>query len=67
MHLVSQVAQTVTIDFLSFEFEAGESIHTESSRKYSPEDFAAFAAANGWRVEQVWTDPRQLFAVVGLR
>jgi dimethylhistidine N-methyltransferase len=67
MHLVSRVAQTVTIDCRTYEFEAGETIHTESSRKYSPEDVAALATANGWRVEQVWTDSRQWFGVVGLR
>ncbi len=67
MHLVSQVAQTVTIDRLSYEFEAGETIHTESSRKYSLEDFAALATINGWRVEQIWSDQRRLFGVAGLR
>ncbi|HEY4318840.1 MAG TPA: L-histidine N(alpha)-methyltransferase [Herbaspirillum sp.] len=67
MHLVSQVAQTVTVNDFSYDFEAGETIHTESSRKYSLEDFSALAIANGWQVEQAWTDRQQLFNVVGLR
>jgi uncharacterized SAM-dependent methyltransferase len=35
MHLVSREAQTVVIDGQSFDFSAGESIHTETSRKYT--------------------------------
>ncbi len=34
MHLVSLEAQTAVVDGQSFDFELGESIHTETSRKY---------------------------------
>ena len=44
-------------------FDRGESIWTEASYKYNPPEFAALAAAAGWRVEQVWIDDRGLFSV----
>jgi dimethylhistidine N-methyltransferase len=66
MHLVSRDACNVTVDRRRFAFDAGESIHTESSRKYDRETFAGFAEANGWRVEAIWQDPAGFFAVFGL-
>jgi dimethylhistidine N-methyltransferase len=62
-HLVSERAQEVTIDGETFSFDAGESIHTENSHKYSLEDFAAIAGKAGFKVQCVWTDPKDLFSV----
>jgi len=67
MHLVSSIAQSVTVSGRSFQFDAGETIHTESSRKYDVPGFNALAAANGWRVERLWTDERDYFSVFGLQ
>lgn len=66
MHLVSRKAQSVAIDHRRFDFAAGETIHTESSRKYSQADFRGLAEAAGWRVSDSWTDADDLFAVIGL-
>ena len=66
MHLVSVVAQTATVSGHQFHFQAGETIHTESSRKYSVRGFTALANRNGWRVDRLWTNERGLFAVFGL-
>ncbi|GLK69408.1 L-histidine N(alpha)-methyltransferase [Hansschlegelia plantiphila] len=66
MHLVSRKAQSVAIDHRRFDFAAGETIHTESSRKYSHSEFRGLAEAAGWRVGDVWTDADDLFAVIGL-
>ncbi|MGH6819088.1 MAG: L-histidine N(alpha)-methyltransferase [Methylovirgula sp.] len=66
MHLVSVGAQTVTIDGRSFGFEPGETIHTESSRKYDLEAFADLAKLGGWRVGPIWTDAAKLFALFAL-
>jgi L-histidine N-alpha-methyltransferase len=66
MHLVSLIAQAVTISGHRFEFRAGETIHTESSRKYDVAGFTALAEDNGWRVGRVWTDERRLFTIFGL-
>ena len=67
MHLVSEQAQTVTVAGRRFEFAAGESIHTESSYKYSISNFQALAAWAGYHAEQVWTDDDGLFSVHCLR
>ena len=63
MHLVSLADQTAMISDHVFEFEAGETIRTECSYKYTLEGFAHLAGAAGWRVERVWTDADALFSV----
>ena len=63
MHLISQAAQTVRAVGTEFPFDDGESIFTESSFKYTLEEFESLAAAGGWTVRQVWTDDRRLFSV----
>jgi dimethylhistidine N-methyltransferase len=63
MHLVSTQAQTVAIGDAAFEFEAGESIHTENSHKYTLDGFARLAGRAGWLRRAVWTDPREWFSV----
>ena len=67
MHLVSRREQCVRIGEFEFFFEAGESICTEYSHKYTLAGFAALASAGGFAVERVWTDPRQWFSVQLLR
>ena len=63
MHLVSLVDQEVRVAGDQIRFVRGESIWTEASYKYNPDDFAELAAAAGWRAEQVWMDDRGLFSV----
>ena len=63
MHLVSRVRQTVRVLGRSFQFAAGESIHTENSYKYSVEQFRALATGAGWQPAHVWTDTRRDFSV----
>ena len=65
MHLTSVDARDVSIGDRTFSFAAGETIHTESSRKYSVDDVAEMAQRSGWMVEKVWTDANRLFAVAG--
>jgi dimethylhistidine N-methyltransferase len=67
MHLVSTEAQTVSIDGAPVEFASGESIWTESSYKYSVEEFGKLAARAGFILEHVWTDQDDLFSVQYLR
>jgi dimethylhistidine N-methyltransferase len=69
MHLVSQVAQRVTIRALGLElaFREGESIHTENSYKYSEDDLRALAASGGFELAAVWRDRAQLFQLGLLR
>jgi len=66
MHLVSLAAQAASIGSHRFEFEAGESIHTENSYKYSLEEFRALARRAGFRAPRAWLDRRGRFALHGL-
>ncbi|MBU2533419.1 MAG: L-histidine N(alpha)-methyltransferase [Alphaproteobacteria bacterium] len=66
MHIVSEAEQEATVAGYTFSFDAGESIHTESSRKYDIDGFGRMAAAAGWRIAETWTDDSDLFAIVGL-
>ena len=67
MHLVSDKDQTVTVAGTPIAFAAGESIHTENSRKYTREAFAAIADRGGWEIADFLTDAGQLFAVAVLK
>ena len=66
MHLVSLARQQARIGRTRFEFEAGETIHTENSYKYSVAEFRALAKSAGFRGEKVWLDARGRFALHGL-
>lgn len=63
MHLVARQPTTIAIDGREFAFEAGETIHTENSHKYSVESFQQLAARAGLRSDQVWFDPDGLFSM----
>ena len=63
MHLVSLKDQTAFVDGIPVHFARGESIWTESSYKYTIRQFEAMAGQSGFRVEHVWTDPEQWFAI----
>jgi len=66
MHLVAVRDRTVSIGSRTFKFEKDETIHTESSRKYSVRSFTALAEEAGWQTTEIWTDENNLFAIVGL-
>jgi dimethylhistidine N-methyltransferase len=63
MHLVSTREQTVRVGGRPIRFAAGESIHTENSYKYAPDEFERLAAGAGLRPVSLWTDPGHLFSV----
>jgi dimethylhistidine N-methyltransferase len=67
MHLVSPERQRIRVEATEFSFEADELLHTESSYKYSLEEFHRLAAYAGYRPEKTWTDARQWFSVHYLR
>ncbi len=66
MHLASRRAQTAWIGELdtAFEFEAGETIWTESSHKFVPSELAELAAVSGFDSLRVWTDRTWPFSEV---
>ncbi len=63
MHLESRVEQSVHIAGQRFDFQAGETIHTEISCKYDVEEFQALGCAAGFIAERVWLDPQRCFSV----
>jgi dimethylhistidine N-methyltransferase len=63
MHLVSRRAQAVTLDGQRFNFDEGETIHTENSYKFTIDGLRALAVQAGFRPAAVWTDPERLFSV----
>jgi len=67
MHLESLKDQVVQIGEIEFVFKLGESIWTESSYKYTLNEFAQLALTAGFSVERVWTDAQGLFSVQYLK
>ncbi len=67
MHLISKCRQRVRIDGHAFEFNAGDSIHTENSYKYTIEEFQALSRSAGFSPRRVWTDSDALFSLHFLR
>lgn len=59
MHLVSLADETLTVAGEAVSFHAGETIHTENSRKYAPDALAALAARAGWQRTHRWTTAPQ--------
>ncbi|MGB3457042.1 MAG: L-histidine N(alpha)-methyltransferase [Litorimonas sp.] len=66
MHLVSQKSQTVTLDGTDIEFASGETIHTENSRKFTPERIETLCRDAGYAVLETHCDPDALFSVAVL-
>jgi dimethylhistidine N-methyltransferase len=66
MHLISRKPQTVRVLDHTATFRTGETIHTESSYKYSIDRFTALARGSGWMPRASWTDPDRMFSVHAL-
>lgn len=63
MHLRSCREQTVHLGGRRFHFRDRETIHTESSHKYTLQGFRDIAAEAGFEVHTVWTDERDYFSL----
>ena len=66
MHLVCRRAVTASVGRESFQFAVGESIHTETSRKYDLAGLDPLLNGAGWQLERTWTDDEAQFAIIGL-
>lgn len=66
MHLRAERDMTVRIGGETFDFAAGETIHTESSRKFTQGSVAAMAEAAGWRVAEFRAGPSPSVALAVL-
>ncbi|BCD97370.1 L-histidine N(alpha)-methyltransferase [Marinagarivorans cellulosilyticus] len=67
MHLVSQSHQKVSIAGTAITFNSGETIHTESSYKYTPQEFMQLAQSAGWLVERTWLADDAMFSTYLLK
>jgi dimethylhistidine N-methyltransferase len=63
MHLVSRCTQTVVFEGEPYEFEEGETLHTENSYKFTTQGLRRLAERAGFRAGPAWTDPERLFCV----
>jgi dimethylhistidine N-methyltransferase len=63
MHLVSRRAQLVRVAGQLVPFAAGETIHTENSYKYTPEQVQELGRAAGFPCSRAWSDPAGWFGV----
>jgi len=63
MHLVARGPIDAVVEDIPIHFEAGETIHTESSHKYDEARLVALAHETGFRRQTYWTDDRGWFAV----
>ena len=64
MHLVSERDQPVEISGNTFDFKRGETVHTESSRKFEIEGLIKLIAQCGWRYIDNWVDKDDFFSVI---
>ncbi len=63
MHLKSLLDQMVLIGETSISIKKGETIHTENSYKYTPEEFQHLALKAGFNPSRVWLDEDQYFSI----
>lgn len=63
MHLVAAEPVSFTVGDQKVSLEAGETIHTENSHKYSEAEFNDLAAQAGFRPHKIWIDDNNLFSV----
>ena len=63
MHLVASRDVSFTVAGRGFSLSRGETIHTENSYKYRPEETRLLARASGWEPLAMWTDPQQMFGL----
>lgn len=63
MHLIALRETRIEVAGRYFDFQAGQSIHTENSHKYSTESFSRLAQAADLNIIETWTDPQGLFSM----
>lgn len=67
MLLISDCDQQVSIGNQSFKFVRGETICTEHSHKYEPQEFQRLAEQAGWSAQELWLDQEKLFSLHWLK
>lgn len=67
MHLMSLCRQSVTMNGQTFEFDEGETLHTENSYKFTVEGLRGLARQAGFTAGPVWTDSQRKFSLHWLK
>lgn len=67
MHLKARKTLQIALEARVFALDAGETIHTENSHKFTLDRLGDIAAKAGWRIALSWTDPKGWFAVAHLK
>lgn len=63
MHISSRENQIIAVGDEAVNFNEAETIHTESSYKYTVEEFSGLAQVAGFELVTVWTDVDDLFSL----
>jgi dimethylhistidine N-methyltransferase len=63
MHLVSRQRQKIALGGECYEFEEGQTLHTENSYKFTIDGLRALAVRAGFTPGPAWTDEQHLFSV----
>ncbi|XHS77779.1 L-histidine N(alpha)-methyltransferase [Burkholderiaceae bacterium UC74_6] len=66
MHLRCIRNVEAEVDGQAVRLQAGETIHTESSRKFDLPRMKGLVLRAGWRLDHVWLDELRRFAVMGM-
>lgn len=64
MHLEALDDMAFTVSGQPFTMDRGETIHTENSHKYTPDQARLLLQAGGWTPVAHWTDPEQDFLIL---
>lgn len=64
MHLEAVVDMTFSVSGEVFSMHRGESVHTENSHKYQPEQARLMLQASGWSPVRLWTDGAEDFMMI---
>lgn len=67
MYLASVKSQTAHVRGHAFTFKEGETIHTESSHKFTVECFVTMARDAGWSASDIFSDAHDYFSVYALK
>lgn len=69
MHLLASKDMVVESEYFPHPIliRKSETIHTENSHKYTPEDISYFGEVTGLSIENVYTDDKKWFSVVSFR
>ena len=57
MHLEALEDMEFTVSGRAFAMQRGETIHTENSHKYTPDQVRLLLNAGGWTLTRLWSDP----------